>query len=132
MTEDGTVLGEHKGLIRYTTGQRKGLGLSLKEPMYVVKKDLEKNQVVLGRNEDLFTTTLEANDLNWISVEKLTEPMRCTAKARYKQKEAKALLEPLDNGNVRLTFDEPQRAITAGQAVVFYDGDIVIGGGKIL
>ena len=132
VTEDGTVLGEHKGLIRYTTGQRKGLGLSLKEPMYVVKKDLEKNQVVLGRNEDLFTTTLEANDLNWISVEKLTEPMRCTAKARYKQKEAKALLEPLDNGNVRLTFDEPQRAITAGQAVVFYDGDTVIGGGKIL
>ena len=132
VTRDGEVLGEHKGIIRYTTGQRRGLGLSLKEPMYVLEKDMEKNQVILGRNEDLFSTTLTANDLNWISIEKLTAPMRCTAKARYKQKEAGALLEPIDENTIRLTFDEPQRAITRGQAVVFYDGDVVIGGGKIL
>lgn len=132
VTTGGEVLGKHKGLIRYTTGQRKGLGLSLKEPLYVVKKDMEKNQVILGRNEELFTTVLEADDLNWISIESLTEPMRCTAKARYKQKEAPALLEPVKNGRIRLTFDEPQRAVTAGQAVVFYDNDVVIGGGKIV
>ena len=132
VNKEGEVLGEHKGLIRYTTGQRKGLGLSLKEPMYVLKKDMEKNQVILGKNEDLFTTTLEANDINWISIEKLTEPMQCKAKTRYKQKEADALLEPLEDGKVRLTFFEPQRAITPGQAVVFYDKDVVIGGGKIL
>lgn len=131
VTMDGEVLGTHKGLIRYTTGQRKGLGLSLKEPMYVVKKDMEKNQVILGRNEDLFTRTLEADDLNWIMIDKLTGPMECKAKARYKQKEAEAILEPIDDKKVRLTFKEPQRAVTLGQAVVFYADDVVIGGGKI-
>lgn len=132
VTEDGQILGEHKGIIRYTTGQRKGLGLSLKEPMYVLRKNMKTNQVVLGRNEDLFTKTLEADDVNWISIEKLTEPIRCKAKTRYKQKEADALLMPAENGKIRLVFDQPQRAITTGQAVVFYDGDTVIGGGRIL
>lgn len=129
---DGTVLGEHKGIIRYTTGQRKGLGLSLKEPMYVLRKDMEKNQVILGRNEELFEKELIATDLNWIMIEDLKEPMRCKAKARYKHKESDALIEPLPDGRVKVTFDEPQRALTAGQSVVFYVGDTVVGGGKIV
>lgn len=130
--EDGTVLGKHKGIIRYTIGQRKGLGLSLPEPLYVCAKDVETNRVILGKNERLFQTTLEADDMNWISVPDITEPIRCKAKIRYKQKEADAIVEKLDGDKVKITFDEPQRGITKGQAVVLYDGDIVIGGGRIL
>lgn len=130
--EDGTVLGRHKGIIRYTIGQRKGLGLSLPEPLYVCEKKMDTNTVVLGRNEKLFHNTLEAADLNWIAFEGITEPVRCRAKIRYKQKEAEATVEKICDGRVRVTFDEPQRGITAGQAVVFYDGDLVLGGGKIL
>lgn len=130
--EDGTVLGKHKGIIRYTIGQRKGLGLSLPEPLYVCAKDVETNRVILGKNERLFQTTLEADDMNWISVPEITEPIRCKAKIRYKQKEADAIVEKLDGDKVKITFDEPQRGITKGQAVVLYDGDIVIGGGRIL
>lgn len=130
--EDGTVLGKHKGIIRYTIGQRKGLGLSLPEPLYVCAKDVETNRVILGKNERLFQTTLEAADMNWISIPEITEPIRCKAKIRYKQKEADAVVEKLTEEKVKITFDEPQRGITRGQAVVLYDGDIVIGGGRIL
>ncbi len=131
VTEDGKVLGRHKGIIRYTIGQRKGLGLALPEPMYVCKKRMDENTVVLGKNEDLFHDTLEAEDLNWIAFDDLTEPVRCKAKIRYKQKEADAVIEKISDDKVRVTFDEPQRGITSGQAVVFYDGDVVLGGGKI-
>ena len=132
VTEDGTVLGKHKGIIRYTIGQRKGLGLALPEPLYVCEKRMDTNTVVLGKNEKLFHDTLEASDLNWIAFEEITEPVRCKAKIRYKQKEADATIEKISEDKVRVIFDEPQRGITAGQAVVFYDGDLVLGGGKIL
>lgn len=132
MTEDGTVLGKHKGIIRYTIGQRRGLGLALPESLYVCEKRMDTNTVVLSKNEKLFRDTLEAGELNWIAFEDIKEPVRCQAKIRYKQKEADALVEKLSDETVRVTFDEPQRGITRGQAVVFYDGDTVLGGGKIL
>ncbi len=130
--EDGRVLGTHKGIIRYTIGQRKGLGLSLPEPLYVCEKRMDTNTVVLGKNEKLFHDTLKAADLNWIAFEDLKEPVRCKAKIRYKQKEADAVIERISEDQVKVTFDEPQRGITKGQAVVFYDGDVVLGGGRIL
>lgn len=130
--EDGNVLGRHKGLIRYTIGQRKGLGLALKQPMYVLRKDIEENRVVLGKNEDLFSRTLEAGNFNWIACEPPESDLRANAKVRYSQKESSARVIPLGGARVRLEFDEPQRAITSGQAVVLYDGDVVVGGGTIL
>lgn len=129
---DGTVMGTHRGMIRYTIGQRKGLGLSLPAPLYVCGKDMEKNEVILGTNESLFTTTFAAGDMNWIAIPELTGALRCKAKIRYKQKEADAVVSPLSDGRVQVVFDEPQRGITNGQAVVLYDEDIVIGGGTIL
>ncbi|MBR1731043.1 MAG: tRNA 2-thiouridine(34) synthase MnmA [Ruminococcus sp.] len=128
---DGNVLGEHKGIIRYTIGQRKGLGLSLPEPMYVCEKDLENNKVILGRNEDLFSKELYAEDINLISVKELKEPVRVYAKVRYNQKAQPATAEQID-GRLHVVFDEPQRAICKGQAVVLYDGDTVVGGGTIV
>lgn len=130
--QEGNVLGRHKGIIRYTIGQRKGLGLALPRPMYVVRIDVEKNQVVLGYNEDLFSRTLIAKDINMISVPKLTEPMRVYAKARYKHIAAPATAYQLDDDTLKVVFDEPQRALTKGQAVVLYDGDYVVGGGTIV
>lgn len=130
--KNGNVLGTHKGIIRYTVGQRKGLGLALKEPMYVMEVNPAENTVVLGSNEDLFTTTLIAKDINLISVSRIEEPMHLKAKVRYRHQEQWATVEQLDNDTVRVVFDEPQRAITAGQAVVLYDGDIVVGGGTII
>ncbi|MBQ7707751.1 MAG: tRNA 2-thiouridine(34) synthase MnmA [Lachnospiraceae bacterium] len=128
----GNVLGEHKGIIRYTIGQRKGLGLSLKEPMYVMNINPIDNTVMLGTNDDLFTTELIADDVNWISIENLTEPMHVNAKVRYRHTEAPATVTPYEDGKIKVTFDEPQRAITKGQAVVLYDNDTVVGGGTII
>ncbi len=128
---EGNVLGKHKGIIRYTIGQRKGLGLSLKQSMYVVAVNPAENTVVLGYNEDLFSTTLTANNINLISIEKITEPIRVKAKVRYRQAEQWATVTQLDEDTIQVVFDEPQRAITKGQAVVLYDGDIVVGGGTI-
>lgn len=127
----GKVLGEHKGIINYTIGQRKRLGISLGKPVYVVKKDVESNTVTLGDESDLYTKTLKAEDVNLISVAEVTEPMRITAKTRYSQTEQPATLSYID-GEYVVEFDEPQRAVTSGQAVVFYDGDIVVGGGMII
>lgn len=129
---DGRVVGRHRGAVRYTCGQRKGLGLALGAPVYVCGKDMEKNTVTVGPESALFTTTLVAGDFNWISIPELTAPMRVKAKARYRQTEQPATVRPLDNGLVQVVFDEPQRAITRGQAVVLYDGDVVVGGGTIL
>ena len=129
--ESGRVLGRHKGLERYTPGQRKGLGVSVGEPVYVLRKDLASGTVILGPNSALFTRELIADRVNWISIPELTAPLTVTAKTRYSQSEATAILEPLPNGQVRVLFDEPQRAVTAGQAVVFYHGEIVVGGGTI-
>lgn len=128
---DGKFIARHKGIINYTIGQRKGLGIAAKAPYYVVSKNLDSNEVVLGANEDLFSDSLVAADVNFISIEKLTEPMNVKAKVRYKQKETDAIISPLENGMVSVKFETPQRAIAPGQAVVFYDGDIVVGGGTI-
>ena len=127
---DGKRLGEHKGIIRYTIGQRKGLGLALPAPMYVLEKDLNNNKVVLGFNDDLFTKELYAEDINFISIKEINEPIRVSAKVRYNQKEQPATVER-DGDRLHIVFDEPQRAICKGQAVVLYDGDIVVGGGVI-
>ena len=130
----GNVLGRHKGIIHYTVGQRKGLGLALPEPMYVVEKQLDTNRVVLGRNEDLFTKELSAGDFNWIAYDEnhLPATVRVRARVRYQQKEQWATVTPVGKNEIRLVFDEAQRAITKGQAVVLYDGDTVVGGGTIL
>lgn len=128
---DGRILGVHRGIINYTIGQRKGLGISLGRPAYVVKKDVVSNTVTLGEESDLYTKVLIAQDMNLISVPELTEPMRVTAKTRYSQTEQPAVVSYLGNGEYMVEFDEPQRAVTSGQAVVLYDGDIVVGGGRI-
>lgn len=128
---EGRILGEHKGIINYTVGQRKGLGIALGKPAYVVKKDVAANTVTLGDEADLYTKSLIAEDVNLISVEELKQPMRITAKTRYSQTEQSAVLSYLGNGEYLVEFDEPQRAVTSGQAVVFYDGDVVVGGGTI-
>ena len=129
---DGNVLGEHKGVICYTVGQRKHLGISLGKPAYVVRKDVEANTVTLGDEADLYSRSLIADDFNLISVSELTEPMRVTAKTRYTQHEQPAMVSYLGDGRYMVEFDEPQRAVTSGQAVVLYDGDIVVGGGTIV
>ena len=128
---EGNVLGQHKGIINYTIGQRKGLGLSLKEPMFVCEKDIKNNQVILGYQKDLFKDSLIAENVNFIPFETLNESIRVTAKTRYSQKEEPATITPMEDGKVFVKFDSPQRAITKGQAVVFYDNDIVVGGGTI-
>ncbi|MGI6264692.1 MAG: tRNA 2-thiouridine(34) synthase MnmA [Acutalibacteraceae bacterium] len=128
---DGRVLGRHKGIVRYTVGQRKGLGLSLPEPLYVTAVDPVANEVRLGRHEDLFSATLIARDCNWIAVDEPTGPLRVKAKVRYRQPEQWATAELIGDDTLQVTFDQPQRAITKGQAVVLYDGDTVVGGGTI-
>ena len=130
VTTDGKLLGKHKGIIRYTIGQRKGLGLALPHSMYVVKKDLAKNEVVIGENEDLFSRELWADNVNLIAVDNIDLPIKIKAKVRYNQEE-KSAEACMKNGFLHVIFDEPQRAICKGQSVVLYDGDVVIGGGII-
>ncbi len=128
---NGKVVGQHRGSVCYTLGQRKGLGLAMGAPVYVCAKDMEKNTVTVGPNEALFATTLLAKDFNWIPFPTLTEPMAVTARARYNQKEQPATVYPEENGLIKVVFDQPQRAMTPGQAVVLYQGDLVLGGGTI-
>ena len=127
----GHVLGRHKGLPCYTTGQRKGLGVSAGKHVYVLRKNARDNTILLGDNEELFTSVLTADRVNWISGDAPASPLRVTAKTRYSQTEAAATVHPLPDGRIRVEFDVPQRAITAGQAVVLYDGEQVLGGGTI-
>lgn len=127
----GKILGEHKGIIRYTIGQRRGLGLALPASMYVKEKDIPNNRVVLCFNDELFAKELEAESINFIPFDRLDSPMRVKAKTRYKHHEQWATVEQTDENSFRLVFDEPQRAISKGQSVVLYDGDYVIGGGII-
>ena len=129
---DGNVLGRHRGIIRYTVGQRKGLGLSFPQPMYVKSVDPAANTVTLSENAGLFTDTLTARDINLISVAHIDAPMRVTAKVRYRHAAQPATVSQLDGDTLRVVFDEPQRAITRGQSVVMYDGDTVVGGGTIM
>lgn len=130
--ENGNILGEHKGIIRYTVGQRKGLGLALPCPMYVKEKNLEENKVILCENHRLFSKELYATDINLISCDRIDKPMRVKARVRYNQPEQPATVEQTDNNTLHIIFDEPQRAISKGQAVVLYDGEYVIGGGTII
>lgn len=132
VTLDGKVLGKHKGIIHYTVGQRKGLGLSLGYPAFVLEIRPETNEVVIGTNEDSMTTTLKANRVNFMSVEDLPEPKRAFAKIRYNHKGAWCTVEKTGEDEITCTFEEPQRAVTPGQAVVLYDGEYVLGGGTII
>ena len=127
----GNRVGTHKGAVGYTLGQRKGLGLAIGAPVYVCGKDMEKNTVTVGPEENLFSTTLITENCNWFPFENLTAPIEVTAKARYRHKEQPATVSPLSDGRVEVMFHSPQRALTTGQAVVFYDGETVIGGGTI-
>ena len=128
----GNVLGQHRGIIHYTIGQRKGLRIALGAPMYVTAIDPAANTVTLARNEDLFTRELLVRDINLIPFDALTSPLRVKAKIRYRQSEQAAVLTQLDEDTIRVIFDQPQRAVTKGQAAVFYDDDIVVGGGTIV
>jgi tRNA-specific 2-thiouridylase len=128
---DGNVLGQHKGIIGYTIGQRKGLGLALPAPLYVCRKDTVNNTVVLAPETALYTRRLWAENVNWISGDTPTDPVRCAARTRYSAKEAPATVTACGDGRVEIVFDEPQRAVTDGQAVVLYSGDEVLGGGTI-
>lgn len=129
---DGTTIGRHKGIIHYTIGQRKGLGIAYTEPLYVVKIDPVRNEVVLGSNADLFSRTVYVKEMNWISGEAPREEFRCKAKIRYRHTEQDCLAVPDPDGeHLTLIFDEPQRAVTGGQAAVLYQGEVVLGGGTI-
>jgi len=127
----GNTLGEHKGLSYYTVGQRRGLGIAAPEPLYVLHIELERNALVVGRASDLKRQGLLARDTTYVAGEVPLGPMEVTAKIRYKAKEAKALLVPLEGGGAKLTFLDPQRGVAPGQGVVFYQGEAVIGGGII-
>lgn len=132
---DGNVLGEHKGIIHYTIGQRKGLGLALKKPMYVIRLDMAKNEVVLADDNDLFSKELTAKDFNWLSIKNPEKSFRALGRIRYRHEEAPCTVNPNIDGTVSVVFDEPQRAITSGQSFVLYDektASYVLGGGIII
>ena len=128
----GRVLGRHRGIIHYTVGQRRGLGLSFDQPYYVVSIDPAANTVTLGPREALFRSSALAEHFHWISGQAPAGPIRCAAKIRYRHPEQPCLLTPLEGGQVRLDFDQPQRAITPGQTAVVYAEDVVLGGGSLL
>lgn len=139
--QQGKILGKHQGLVNYTVGQRKGLGITFGKPMFVIGFNVERNEVVLGEAPEVYSKALLATDLNWISIPELKEPITAEAKIRYKAQAAPARIIPVENPEsikgsigsvVRVEFETPQRAVTPGQAVVFYQGDLVVGGGKIL
>lgn len=131
INKDGRVLGKHKGAVCYTRGQRKGLGLALPEPMYVVAKDMEKNTVTLGFNDDLMSCEVLSQEVNLISVDEINEPLEVTSKVRYNQVDTEAVAT-MENSLLKVVFKYPQRAVTEGQSLVLYRGDEVLGGGKII
>lgn len=130
-TVDGVEVGEHGGLHKFTVGQRRGIGIAAAEPLYVVKIDVPKNQLVVGRREELLGTQFIATGVNWISFDQPDAPVRANVRIRYRSKEAPATITPVDRDRAVVTFDEPQAAITPGQATVFYDEDVLVGGGWI-
>ena len=131
VSTDGKILGRHKGITHYTIGQRKGLGISFGKPMFVTKIDPISNTVTLGENGSQYASSLIAGKVNLISADTLEAPISAQVKVRYQAPPAPARLTPLDNGKIRVDFQEPQRSVTPGQAAVFYDGDLVLGGGII-
>jgi len=128
----GNVYGKHKGLIHYTVGQRKGLGLSLKKPMYVVRLEKATNKVIIGEEKELEKDILTCNKVNFMMIDKLIEPLKVMAKIRYNAKPVSAIILPLENGNVKVVFDEAVKGVAPGQACVFYIEDKVLGGGIIV
>ncbi len=131
VTTDGQVVGEHGGIHNFTVGQRKGLGVATGSPLYVIQIKGDSRQVVVGGSDDLYSRSLRARRINLIAVEDLSDSMRVTVKIRHRHEGASALIERSGDDEILVTFDEPQRAITPGQAAVFYDGDVVVGGGWI-
>jgi tRNA-specific 2-thiouridylase len=131
VTTDGKVVGRHEGVHNFTVGQRKGLGLATGSPLYVININGAEGKVTVGGNDDLLSRKLLAHQMNWISIDELRATMRVHAKIRHRHEPAPATIQSAGNGEVLVTFDEPQRAITPGQAVVFYDGDVIVGGGWI-
>ena len=129
---DGNVIGKHKGVIHYTVGQRKGLGIALGKPAFVVAIRPEQNQVVIGEDRDVYTEKLYANNLNFMSVGNITEPVHVKAKIRYSHEGAYCTVRKIDSDTIECIFDQPVRAVTPGQAVVLYDGEYVLGGGTII
>lgn len=129
---EGRDMGEHRGIIHYTVGQRRGLGLSAPEPLYVCSINPGNNTVVVGKEKELYADTLTANDINLIPFDRLDRPMRVKAKLRYKQPEQPAVVRQLDADTIQVEFDSPQRAVTKGQAVVLYSDEVVVGGGTIV
>ena len=129
---EGNILGQHKGIIHYTVGQRKGLNIAFGKPMYVVKLRPDTNEVVLGSNEDVFTNILYCNRINFMAIDDLREPMEVKAKIRYNHKGDSCIIKKVDDDLVEVEFNEPQRAVTPGHAVVFYKDDYIVGGGTII
>ena len=127
----GNILGEHKGLYRYTIGQRKGLGISHKTPLFVLGFNKEKSELVVGEHEELFKSEIIVNDINLLAIDDINNPIKVNTKIRYSSKETPSTIYKIDNNTVRIVFDEPVRGATPGQSAVFYDEDIVVGGGKI-
>lgn len=132
VTTDGKILGQHKGITHYTIGQRKGLNLSMGKPVFVTKICPKTNEVIIGDNEDVFTNTLLCKNINYMGMEDLNQPRKVFAKIRYAHKGEMCLLEKVGEDMIRCTFDNPVRAVTPGQAVVFYEQDYVLGGGTII
>ena len=131
MDQSGNILGQHRGIPFYTIGQRKGLGITAEKPLYVIKIDAENNAVIVGGKEAVYSDELIASSLNWIAVSELQESIKVKARIRYNHKETGATVSPQSEDRVHVKFDKPQMAVTPGQAVVFYDGDVVVGGGTI-
>jgi len=131
VNKEGEVIGEHKGIIFYTIGQRKGMGIANKTPLYVIAIDKKNNSIVAGKKEELYTDELIADNMNFINIEKLETPIRVKAKIRYLHQASPATVIPLNESKVKVKFDSPQQAVTPGQAVVFYNREKVIGGGTI-
>ena len=132
VTESGKVLGKHSGLYKYTIGQRKGLGIANPVPLFVKGFNIEKNELIVGEEQEIFSKETVANEINLILIDEITKPIQVMAKIRYSAKEAKATIYPIEEDKIKVEFEEPQRAITPGQSIVFYIGDIVLGGGKII
>jgi tRNA-specific 2-thiouridylase len=132
LDREGNVLGQHRGIMFYTIGQRKGLGIAAARPLYVTAIERERNTLVVGTKEQTYADELVADNLNWIAAARPEQPINVKARVRYRHPEAEAIVSPMDETNIYVKFAEPQMAITPGQAVVFYDGDTVIGGGTII
>ena len=128
----GAVIGDHTGIHRYTVGQRRGLGIANEKPLYVLRIERAKNQIVVGEADELESKEFTARGVNWIALNEPSEPVRANVKVRYRHEPAPATIFPLDDQRARIVFDQPQRAITPGQATIFYDGDEVVGGGWIM